>query len=120
MFETPATKFSYFLQAVRSLDKTGKELMYLDIIKLTKLLMLAPALNADSFSTLNRIKNYFRSTMKQDRLGNLMAFSVHQQSVDKLDFITAANLFKQTSVGLSFRKNRSWRSSFIFLCLSLP
>ena len=55
-----------------------------------------PATNAvseRSFSSLQRIKSYLRSTMNQDRLTHLMILHIHKESTDKLDLISIANEF---------------------------
>ena len=55
-----------------------------------------PATNATSersFSALNRIKSYLRSTMKQERLKSLMIVHVHKGKTAKLELRAIGNEF---------------------------
>ena len=59
-----------------------------EVAKLCRLILLAPATNATcerSFSALKRVKTYLRSTMKQDRLNNIMVLHIHKDYCDELD-----------------------------------
>ena len=94
------TEFSHCLKDVQTLSKSQKT-MYQDIITLIKLIMLAPASNANServFSSLRRIKTYLRSTMNQERLENLMVLTVHKEILDNLEIVQAAETFTKASV----------------------
>ena len=61
-----------------------------------KLILLAPASNAEGeriFSGVRRVKTYLRSTMKQDRLNDLMMIHVHKDRINRLSIIDMANEF---------------------------
>ena len=65
-------------------------------MKLVHLILVMPATNArseHSFSALTSIKTYLRSSMKQQRLNNLMLLHVHKELTDNLDLIACANDF---------------------------
>ena len=46
-----------------------------------------------SFSSLQRLKNYLRSRMKQNRLNHLTVLQVHKDKVDTLDVDEIAKAF---------------------------
>lgn len=46
-----------------------------------------------SFSTLRRLKNYLRTTMRQDRLNNIALLNTHKDITDQLDLQKAVNSF---------------------------
>ena len=48
-----------------------------------------------SCSTLRRLKTYLRSTMKKDRLNNVLLTCVHTERKDQLDFTNVAEVFTQ-------------------------
>ena len=78
-----------------------------EVVKPLKLILLAPATNAESeriFSALKRVKTYLRSTMGEKRLSGLMALHVHKEETDLINIIDAANNFttKKSSRGLTF------------------
>ena len=59
-----------------------------------KLIMVAPATNAESeriFSTMKRIITYLRATMSNNRLNNLMVLSVHNKLLDSMDLTEVGN-----------------------------
>ena len=59
-----------------------------EVFKLTKLILVLPTTNAASegtFSLLELIKSYLRSTMKQSRLNHLMILSAYINQLDQLD-----------------------------------
>lgn len=67
-----------------------------EIVKLVSLILVMPATNATSersFSALKRVKTYLRSTMKQQRLNDLMLLHVHKESIDQLDLVACGNDF---------------------------
>lgn len=69
-----------------------------EVVILLKLILVIPATNAvseRSFSALRRIKSYLRSTMKQERLNNLMLLHVHKNESDNIDLKSIANAFVQ-------------------------
>ena len=64
---------------------------------------MCPATNATSersFSALRRAKSYLQSTMKQERLNNIMMLHVHKDRTDSLDLREVANEF------VSYREQR--------------
>ena len=66
------------------------------VATLTKLMLLAPATSAvceSSFSSLKRLKTYLRSTMRDDRLFQLMGLHVHEQLTNSLDLIQVTSQF---------------------------
>ena len=55
-----------------------------------------PATNATSersFSALQRVKSYLRTTMTQLRLNNLMILNVHREALDAMDLEEIENKF---------------------------
>ena len=79
----------------REMSKPKKSFIS-EVIVLLKLIMVAPATNAQSeriFSKMKRIKTYLRSTMTNCRLNNLMVLSVHKELLDSLDLISVGNDF---------------------------
>ena len=80
-----------------------------EVVKMLKIVLLAPATNAESeriFSALKRVKTYLRSTMGEKRLGGLMVLHVHKEETNLINIIDAANNFttKKSSRGLTFGK----------------
>ena len=49
-----------------------------------------------SFSKLNIIKNFMRSTMTQDRLNNLAVLSIESEVTRKIDFTDIVDMFVMT------------------------
>ena len=67
-----------------------------EVVKLLCLILVMPATNATSersFSALKRVKTYLRSSMKQQRLNNLMVLHAHKELTDNLDLVACANDF---------------------------
>lgn len=63
---------------------------------LAKLVLLFAATNAtseQSFSAMRQAKSYLQSTMRQQRLNNIMVHHVRKMCTDKLDLITVTNEF---------------------------
>ena len=61
-----------------------------------KLLLIMPAKNASSersYSVLRRDKNYWRNTMCQQRLNNLMVLHVHKELTNSIKLEDIANEF---------------------------
>ena len=79
----------------------GKRALFLEVVKLAKLVLVMPATNTYSelylFSALHLIKTYMylSSIMRQDGLVYLMLshVHVHNNQTNDLDFINIANLF---------------------------
>ena len=72
-----------------------------EVVKLLKLILLAPATNAEIeriFSALKRVKTYLRSTMGEKRLGGLMVLHVHKEDTDLINIIDAANNFTKKNL----------------------
>ena len=68
---------------------------------LMQLILVMPATNASSersFSALQRVKTYLRTTMTQERLNYLMIIHVHKERTDALDMKTLLNEFVDKSV----------------------
>lgn len=83
------------LKKVRSMTSSKKKLIS-EVIVLLKLILVAPATNAESeriFSTMKRIKTYLRATMSHNRFNQLMILSVHKELLDDLDFVQIGNEF---------------------------
>ncbi len=67
-----------------------------EVCQLFKLLLVIPATNAVSewsFSALQRVKTYLRSTMAQDRLNHIMTLHTHRGLTDDLSLIESASRF---------------------------
>ena len=56
-------------------------------------LQVASAISERIFSALRRLKNYLRSTMKQDRLNNCSLLHCHKSITDTLDTVKIAKRF---------------------------
>ena len=69
---------------------TNRERLLLsEVVKVLMLVLVMPVTNSPSersFSTLRRIKTYLRSTMRQDRLNDLMILHVHKDKTDEMNF----------------------------------
>ena len=66
----------------------GERAMLSEVVKLVRLLLVMPAMNAvseRSFSAMWRIKTYLRSTMLQERLNAAMTVHIHKDLTDCLD-----------------------------------
>ena len=71
-----------------------------EVIKLAKILLVMPAINAiseRSFLALKRVKTYLRST--DSRMNHLMVLHVHKQRVDNTSLIDVANKFVKRAEG---------------------
>ena len=89
------TSFTSVVELLKKLSVSKKKLLS-EVIKLTKLILVAPATNAiseRSFSTLKRLKTCLRSTMTNNRLNHLMLLHVYQDEVDCLDMKQITNDF---------------------------
>ena len=74
----------------------GQASLLSQVRHLLQLILVMPATNASSersFSALRRLKNYLRTTMKQERLNHLMVMHVHKERTDKLDLKSVLNNF---------------------------
>ena len=100
----------------------ARKLLIHEVIKLAKLIMLMPPINATSersFSTLKRLKTCVRSLIGHSRMNNLMFIHIHQDRTDHMDLKLAANDFIKNKE--EFRKNilHSFDDHMIYL-MSLP
>lgn len=71
-----------------------------EVTSLIKLLMVAPATNAESeriFSTMKLIKSYLRSTMGQHRFKSLMTLRIYHDRLDELNMMAIYNDFVKQS-----------------------
>lgn len=74
----------------------AQQLLYNEVIKLLKIILVMPATNAlseRSFSQLRRIKNYLRSTMTQQRLNHCMILNAYVNDTDEIDLNDIAKDF---------------------------
>ena len=70
------------------------------IVKLVVLILVAPATNATSersFSALQRVKTYLRTTMTQPCLNHLMFLHIYKEDCDKLNLEQCADDFRANS-----------------------
>ena len=64
--------------------------LFSEVATLMQLVLVLPATNASSersFSAMRRVKNYFHSTMGQQRFNHLIILHVHKAITDGLDII---------------------------------
>ena len=83
------------LEIVRSMSVAERSL-FSEVVKVIRTVLVVPATNSiseRSFSAMRRIKNYLRSTMKQERLNAVMMMNVHHDLTDTLDLQSIANDF---------------------------
>ena len=76
----------------------GQRVFFKQVCQVARLIIVMPATNAaseHSFSVMQRIKNYLRSTMIQPRLNHLMILNVYKEISDKMDLKDIANQFVQ-------------------------
>ena len=90
------------LQIKEPCAKFSTKLLYVaktllgEIYKLRRLFLTLPVASATlerTFSPLRRLKNYLRSTMKQDRLNNCLLMHCHKSIMDALDTVKIAKRF---------------------------
>ena len=68
-----------------------------------------------SFSGLRRLKNYMRSTMKEDRLNGLALMMVHRTISVSVENNICCKAYSKNAIGtyiskwVSFRENEKWR-----------
>ena len=80
------------IKYIKSLSPTLKS-FFSEIITLVTLILVMPATNAlseRSFSQLQRIKTYLRTTMSQERLNHLNAY---QEELDSVNLVDVAKEF---------------------------
>ena len=67
-------EISNISELLKFINKNGFDETFSEVSKLLKIVLVTPISTADSersFSTMKRIKTYFRNTMLQDRLNSL-------------------------------------------------
>ena len=77
-------------------NNIGVKDFYSEVIALVKLYLASPATNAvsqRSASAMRRLKNWFRSTMSQERLNHCMLLSIHKEKTDEINLKNVANVF---------------------------
>ena len=87
------------LQYLQNLSEAHRSLLS-EVCTLASLVIVMPAANAvseHSFSSLQHLKSYLRSTMTQTRLNNLMVLHVHSNLTDKLRLTKVGNEFIKDS-----------------------
>ena len=92
------------IQYFKDLGPRVKDLLS-DVCKIMEIILVLPAANAESersFSKMNLIKTYLRSTMSQKRLNHLMTLAVYPELVDVLNL---------KEIGEEFVAKRSGRES---------
>ena len=92
-------KFNFrdVVESIRSMSSPMRT-MITEVVKLMKFILLTPASNAEGekiFSGVRRVKTYLHSTMKQDRLNDLMMIHVHKDRIDRLSIITRRVKFRR-------------------------
>lgn len=89
------TCFGDILVKIKKLPEPEKS-MISEIITICKLILVNPATSAAgerSFSAVQRLKTWLRSTMTQARFSNLTILNANKQRTDKLCLISVANEF---------------------------
>ena len=80
---------------IQTLSPSEREFLS-EVIKVVKLILLAPATNAvseRSFSSLWRLNTYLRSTMGDKRLQNLMLLHIHKELKDSTNLVDVGKKF---------------------------
>ena len=84
---------------IKNLTQAQRDLLD-QVVTILKLILIMPATNATSersFSALRRVKTYLRSTMRQDRLNDLMLLHVHKDITDNLNVKEVINCYVKDS-----------------------
>ena len=87
------------LKYLQKLSQPERSLLS-EVCTLASLILVMPATNAvseRSFSSLQHLKSYLRSTMSQTRLNNLMVLHIHSNCTDQLCLTEIGNKFIQGS-----------------------
>ena len=104
LFPQPASNLNYDVEMIKVSNiialcrclTPAKQQFLSEVVKLRKILIVAPAANTiseRSFSALKRVKGYLRATTGQNRLNHLMFLHVHSELTDKIELVEAANRF---------------------------
>ena len=83
------------VKTLKSRDRTTW-LLIPSVIKVIKLLLVMASTSATaerSFSSMQRLKTWLRSTMKQKRLNSLAILSTHKDLTDEINFAEVGNTF---------------------------
>ena len=78
---------SNICELLKFINENGFDETFFEVSKLLKIVLVTPISTADSeksFSTLKRIKTFFRNTMLQDRLNSLACLSIHKEYISKI------------------------------------
>ena len=69
-------------------------MLLLDLVALERVRLVVPSATSErTFSALRQLKNYLRSTMKQDCLNNCLLMHCHKSITDTLDTVKIAKRF---------------------------
>ena len=96
--QSEARSISSIISELRDFSREKRAILC-QVVRLIKLILVAPATNAiseRSFSALKRIKTYLRSTMKCARLNHMMVLHVHKEMLDNIDLKVIANEFSES------------------------
>ena len=80
-------RISNINELLKFINEKGFDETFSEVSKLLKIVLLTPISTADSersFSTMKRIKTFFRNTMLQDRLNSLACLSIHKEYSSKI------------------------------------
>ena len=94
-FVTGKLELSEIISSMKNLS-TEKRFLFSKVIKLIKIILIAPAINAiseRSFSTLKRVKTSIRSTMTDSRLNHLLLIHIYKEELDEIDIKLITNEF---------------------------
>lgn len=86
LFTSPPSTVQDIVMAIQASQGCARLLLN-EVLQLVKLVLVVPATSASaerSFSALNRLKTYMRSTVGQARLNHLIVLHCHQDRTDKL------------------------------------
>ena len=75
---------------------TEKRSLFSEVIKLIKIILIAPAANTvseKSFSILKRVKTSIHSTMTDSRLNHLLLIHIYKKEIDEIDIKLITNEF---------------------------
>jgi len=81
---------------IRRIGKSDMKKMCPQVIRMARFLILSPASTATcerSFSQLQRLKSYLRSSMTQQRLNHCIMLNTYQEELDSLDITDLVKQF---------------------------
>ena len=79
--------FSNISKLLKFINENGFDETFSEVSKLLEIVLVTPISIADrqrSFSTMKRIKTFFRNTMLQDKLNSLTCLSIHKEYISKI------------------------------------